>query len=812
MRTLVSRGLQSPRAKQRWLPLLTALALLTPVALTGVGCTNDAGYGNLLVGRACDEFQIYSDPQCVCCPNRGGNCVANVSPCAPESAATTCGGRCPTGMLCRRFGDQALCASPCQGPSEQSCGNCGRQTRTCLDGVWTNWGACTGEGECIPNAYRSCAADGTQTCEPGTCQWGPCQACPSGPATQSCGRCGTQQRLCESGKWLDWGVCDSEGSCTPGTAQACGNGGTQVCSEHCQWSECSCSGEGLLTCGGRCVDTQSDRGNCGTCGTVCGSEQVCSNGDCQLHCVGGTTKCSDGCVDTMVDPAHCGACDAACASEEVCAEGKCQLECVGGTTKCGNRCPNTTIDPSNCGGCGIACSAGLVCSAGTCQLQCAGGTTKCTSKCVNISNDPSNCGGCGIACGSGQVCSVGVCQVQCGSGTLKCSNRCVDLTNDPTNCGACGTSCPTDQVCSAGLCQLKCSGGTTKCGARCVDTSVDSANCSGCGITCAASFAKGSICSASTCTCPAATALCEGACQAGTCLVPDAPSCKNLTSKCQGESCCTSIPLPGGTFAMGRSEDSAAADYYPAGAANELPEHQATVAPFALDKYEVTVGRFRKFMAAYDSWHAVNGNPTIGAGAHPSIAGTGWGQSWAVGGEGLPADAATLRTKLEFTSTCTEATGVETDPVACVKWYVAFAFCIWDGGRLPTEAEWEYAAAGGNQNFLYPWGKSEPADNLANYAGTPFVSVGSRPAGAAYWGHQDLAGSLWELTFDWLADDYYAKGVCVNCANTTPASARVIRGGSCFWGGTNLRAASRGSYDPIYYDNNIGFRCARAVP
>jgi formylglycine-generating enzyme required for sulfatase activity len=67
-------------------------------------------------------------------------------------------------------------------------------------------------------------------------------------------------------------------------------------------------------------------------------------------------------------------------------------------------------------------------------------------------------------------------------------------------------------------------------------------------------------------------------------------------------------------------------------------------------------------------------------------------------------------------------------PMNCVNWYEAFAFCIWDGGRLPTEAEWEYAAAGGDENRIYPWGNDVAEPLPASYAATgnsPRIAVGS---------------------------------------------------------------------------------------
>lgn len=302
-----------------------------------------------------------------------------------------------------------------------------------------------------------------------------------------------------------------------------------------------------------------------------------------------------------------------------------------------------------------------------------------------------------------------------------------------------------------------------------------------------------------------------------------AKSCKNLGSICQGESCCTSIEMPGGTYPMGRSE--AGTDAYVTGLTAETPEHPATVASFALDKYEVTVGRFRNFVADYNSWHATAPvNPTDNAGAHPIAANTGWGRSWTAAAADLPADASALMTELNCNSsyqTWADSAGTvaaEAYPVNCVTWYQAFAFCIWDGGRLPTEAEWEYAAAGGAQNRSYPWGNETPQPTRANFSGpdgSPTIVVGSKllTGGVGYFGHADLAGSLWEWAFDWYDGTYYGTGgvsvPCNNCANSASATYRLLRGGSWLDSAAYLRAAYRSIITPASRGYYIGFRCAR---
>ncbi len=265
---------------------------------------------------------------------------------------------------------------------------------------------------------------------------------------------------------------------------------------------------------------------------------------------------------------------------------------------------------------------------------------------------------------------------------------------------------------------------------------------------------------------------------------------------------------------MGRSENPGDPDYYSGGGSNELPEHDATIANFYLDKYEVTVGRFRAFV---DSGAGAQASPPgSGQGAHPLIGASGWDSAWNMS---LPTDTAGLINNITcdaISETWTNPAGAnEHYPLNCVNWYEAFAFCIWDGGRLATEAEWEMAAAGGTENRLYPWGQAAPDATLANYGGSdnsPFIAVGSHPAGAGRWGHYDLAGSMWEWVFDWYSISWYSPGPgnpCNNCANLT-GSYRVVRGGSWSDYATGLRGAYRSGYGgPEGRNVNVGFRCAR---
>jgi len=149
-------------------------------------------------------------------------------------------------------------------------------------------------------------------------------------------------------------------------------------------------------------------------------------------------------------------------------------------------------------------------------------------------------------------------------------------------------------------------------------------------------------------------------------------------------------------------------------------------------------------------------------------------------------------------------------PVVHMTWEAAATYCRWAGGRLPTEAEWEYAARG-TDGRLFPWGDQPPDVTLANTALAigDLTAVGAYPQGASPFGLLDMAGNAWEWVADWYEPDYYTYSPEVNPQGPTASQQgwRCGRGGSYYWGEGFASVAYHDGFDPNKANAGVGFRC-----
>ncbi len=223
----------------------------------------------------------------------------------------------------------------------------------------------------------------------------------------------------------------------------------------------------------------------------------------------------------------------------------------------------------------------------------------------------------------------------------------------------------------------------------------------------------------------------------------------------------------------------------------ETPSREVTLQAFYMDRHEVTNRQFQVFVDARPQW----GRTGIETRLHNGDYLKHWN------GDFFPP-------------------GKADRPVVYVSWYAAMAYAAWAGKRLPTEAEWEYAARGGRRDAEYPWGNDAPSPSLANYAasglGEP-APVGKYPANG--FGLHDMAGNVWEYCLDeWRAPYDPSSGLQVPRLLAAVLSdwrsvttRRVIRGGSFGAAPVNLRVAFRDSHPAEGAGPHVGFRCVRSV-
>jgi sulfatase modifying factor 1 len=279
------------------------------------------------------------------------------------------------------------------------------------------------------------------------------------------------------------------------------------------------------------------------------------------------------------------------------------------------------------------------------------------------------------------------------------------------------------------------------------------------------------------------------------------------------------VPLAGGTFLMGTDY----VDSFPDD--GEGPVRPVIIEPFLMDRYPVTNDLFQRFIDAtgYKTEAEIFGwsfvfwshipQSRFASLVEDTVAAAPWwckvpGAKWnSPEGPG------------------SNLNGRGDHPVVHVSWNDAQAYCQWSGQRLPTEAEWEYAARGGLEQKLYPWGDKLRPDGLHRcniwqgefprldtgddgYAGT--CPVDAFPPNG--FGLYSITGNAWEWCADWFSTDYHCTAGRDNPVGPPTGSTKVMKGGSflCHKSYCNrYRVAARSSNTPDSSSSNSGFRCCR---
>jgi len=227
--------------------------------------------------------------------------------------------------------------------------------------------------------------------------------------------------------------------------------------------------------------------------------------------------------------------------------------------------------------------------------------------------------------------------------------------------------------------------------------------------------------------------------------------------------------VPGGTFTMGSES----------GAANESPSHDVTLSPFSIDKTEVT-------FAQYDSCVTTQkcSPPHYDDGACVIWTNDGFRH---------------VRVPLGFRD--------PQFPVVCVTWFQAEQYCLSKGKKLPTEAQWEYAAGAG-RTVAYAWGDAAPSPSRCTQPSLLHPektgSFAPNPLGL-----YDMTGNVWEWTQDHYSPDYDSVSSGQDPAGADVGQYRSIRGGGWYSDASQLRVQNRHWFEPNFGEVSIGFRCVK---
>jgi formylglycine-generating enzyme len=309
------------------------------------------------------------------------------------------------------------------------------------------------------------------------------------------------------------------------------------------------------------------------------------------------------------------------------------------------------------------------------------------------------------------------------------------------------------------------------------------------------------------------------------------------------------VRIPGGEFTMGSDHEGAPG--------NERPAHRVKVDPFWMDEHEVTNAEFRRFVEATGyvttaekppDWEEMKKQVPAGTPKPPADVLVAGSMVFAPPAGKVPLNNAARWWQFRPGACWNHPEGPQSNldgrddhPVVHVSWDDAVAYATWAGKRLPTEAEWEFAARGGLAGKKYVWGDDPPAEDarLANIWQGEFphqnsnldgfdrtAPVKSYPANG--YGLYDMAGNTWEWCSDWYRADAYRQpagtGAAVNPAGPSDswdpserlptAPKRVMRGGSFLCHVSyceSYRPAARRGTAPDTGMSHVGFRCVKPV-
>ena len=241
----------------------------------------------------------------------------------------------------------------------------------------------------------------------------------------------------------------------------------------------------------------------------------------------------------------------------------------------------------------------------------------------------------------------------------------------------------------------------------------------------------------------------------------------------------TMVGVQGGTFTMGATEEQGSDAY-----SDEYPTHQVTLSSYSIGQTEVTQALWQAVMGSNPSWFNGYGNSTYGSYHSSYNYGTNLQR---------PVESVSWNDCQEFITKLNQLTGKQF--------------------RLPTEAEWEYAARGGNRSQSYKYSGSNSVGDVAWY----YDNIPSQSSGTSGYGTQtvgtkapnelglyDMSGNVWEWCQDWY--DSYSSGAQTNPTGPTTGSRRVTRGGCSNDNARYCRVSGRSSITPSHRDHYVGFR------